>query len=140
MTFGAPLAPVRFPAIDRPSAGFVTRFERALRSGAEDALGAPFRLSLSGLVEASFADCLASIGPTSQHIVVSINGGHALLSVPDAVLPLLVEFAYGGDGSEAAPASDVPTRLAIRKWLRWHCPALKRPCSARRTCLPKLSP
>ena len=114
MTFGAPLAPVIFPAIDRPSAGFVTRFERALRGGLDDALGEPFCLSLSGVVEAPFADCLASMGPTAQHIVVSVNGAHALITIPDAVLPMLIEFAYGGDGSEAAAATLAPTRLAAR--------------------------
>jgi flagellar motor switch protein FliM len=100
MTFGAPLAPVVFPATDRPSSGFVTRFERALRT--TNLAGAPFSLALTGVVEAPFGDCLASMGPTAQHIVVSIGGAHGLISVPDAVLPMLIEFAYGGDGSEAA--------------------------------------
>ncbi len=114
MTYGAPLAPIAFPATDRPSAGFVTRFERALRTGHDDALGAPFSLALSGLVEAPFADCLASMGPTTQHLVVAIGGAHALISIPDAVLPSIIEFAYGGDGSEAAALAFAPTRLAAR--------------------------
>jgi flagellar motor switch protein FliM len=112
MTFGAPLAPVAFPATDRPSAGFVTRFERALRACAF--AGQPFSVALSGLVEAPFADCIASMGPTAQHIVMSIDGSHALISIPDVVLPMLIEFAFGGDGSEAASAESGQTLLAMR--------------------------
>lgn len=111
MTIGAPLAPMIFPATDRPSAGFVTRFERALR--ANEFSGAPFSLAFSGLVEAPFGDYIASIGPTSQHIVLSVGQAHALISIPDAVLPMLIEHAYGGDGSETVPASP-PTLLATR--------------------------
>ena len=111
MTFGAPLAPMIFPATDRPSAGFVTRFERALRT--IDFSDTPFALAFSGLVEAPFADCILSMGPTTQHIVVSVSQAHALISIPDAVLPLLIEHAYGGDGSENQPAL-APTPLATR--------------------------
>ena len=111
MTLGAPLAPMAFPATDRPSAGFITRFERALRSTTLP--GAPFSLVFSGLVEAPFADCVASMSPTSQHIVLSVGGAHALVSIPDAVLPLLIEYAYGGDGSEAMHAA-APSLLATR--------------------------
>jgi flagellar motor switch protein FliM len=114
MMFGAPLAPVVFPATDRPSAGFVTRFERALRATPEDALGASFSIVLGGCVEAEFADCLASMGPVSRYIVVSVGGTHGLIGVPDAVLHALVEHAYGGDGSEPAPSTPSPTRLAAR--------------------------
>ena len=114
MTNRAPFAPLTFPAANQPSAGFVTRFERTLRTSPDDTLGAPFSLTLSGLVEAPFADCLASMGPTTQHIVVAIGGAHALISIPDAVLPLLIEFAYGGDGSEAAVLALRPSRLAAR--------------------------
>ncbi len=111
MTLGAPLAPMVFPATDRPSAGFVTRFERALR--AAELPNAPFSLAFSGLVEAPFADCIASMGPTSQHIVLSVAQTHALVSIPDAVLPLLIEHAYGGDGSEVGSAV-APSILATR--------------------------
>ena len=112
MTFGAPLAPVSFPATDRPSSGFVTRFERALH--AIDLADTPFSLAFSGLVEAPFADCLASLGPTSQHIVLYVGHAHALVSIPDATLPMLIEFAYGGDGSEVLPVPNAPTNLATR--------------------------
>lgn len=111
MTFGAPLAPMVFPATDRPSAGFVTRFERALRTAALS--DAPFSLAFSGLVEAPFGDCIASMGPTSQHIVLSVGRAHALVSIPDAVQPLLIEYAYGGDGSEVG-SSMPPSLLATR--------------------------
>jgi flagellar motor switch protein FliM len=112
--FGAPLAPVVFPATDRPSAGFVTRFERAMRAMPDDVLGPPLAVALSGCVEAEFADCLASMGPVSRYIVVAVGGAHGLVGVPDAVLHALVEHAYGGDGSEPAPATSAPTRLAAR--------------------------
>ena len=111
---GAPLAPVVFPATDRPSAGFVTQFERALRAVPDDSLGLPFTISLGGCVEAEFADCLASMGPVSRYIVVSVGGVHGLIGLPDAVLHALVEHAYGGDGSEPAPTPPAPTRLAAR--------------------------
>ena len=111
---GAPLAPVVFPATDRPSTGFVTRFERALRVVPDDVLGAPFSIRLGGCVEAAFADCLASMGPVSSYIVVSVNGAHGLIGIPDAVLHAVVEHAYGGDGSEPAPVTPAPTRLAAR--------------------------
>ena len=111
MTLGAPLAPMAFPATDRPSTGFVTRFERALR--AIDFADAPFSLTFSGLVEAPFGDCIASMGPTSRHVVLSIGDAHALVSIPDAVLPLLIEYAYGGDGSEAGSGT-TPSLLATR--------------------------
>ena len=111
---GAPLAPVVFPATDRPSTGFVTRFERALQAVPDDALGALFSIKHSGCVEAEFADCLVSMGPVSRYIVASVNGMHGLIGVPDAVLHALVEHAYGGDGSEPAPATPAPTRLAAR--------------------------
>lgn len=111
MTFGAPLAPVIFQATDRPSAGFMNRFERALR--VVDFSGAPFSLLFGGIVEASFADCIVSMGPTSHHVVLAIGPTHALVSVPDAVLPMLIEYAYGGDGSEFAPP-DTPSLLATR--------------------------
>jgi flagellar motor switch protein FliM len=112
--FGAPLAPVSFPATDRPSAGFVTRFERALRAIPDDALGSPLSLALSGCVEEAFDACLASMGPTSRHVVVSVGGVHGLIGIPDAVLHAMIEFAYGGDGSESASSSLAPTRLATR--------------------------
>ncbi len=112
--FGAPLAPVVFPATDRPSAGFVTRFERALRVVPADALGGSFTITLGGCVEAEFADCLASMGTVSRYIVVSVGGTHGLIGIPDEVLHALVEHAYGGDGSEPAPATSAPTRLAVR--------------------------
>jgi flagellar motor switch protein FliM len=112
--FGAPLAPVVFPATDRPSAGFVTRFERTLRTAPDEMLGAPFTVALGGCVEAPFVDCLASLGPTTQHIVVSVGGAHGLIGIPDAVLHAMVEHAYGGDGSEPAPSTPAPTRLAAR--------------------------
>lgn len=111
MTLGAPLAPMVFPATDRPSAGFVTRFERAMR--AIEFLNSPFSLAFSGLVEAPFGDCIASMGATSQHIVLSVGQAHALVSIPDAVLPLLIEYAYGGDGSEELPET-APSLLATR--------------------------
>lgn len=111
---GAPLAPLAFPATDRPSAGFVTRFERALRAVPDDALGPSMSLGLSGCVEEAFDACLASMGPTSRHIVVSLDGVHGLIGIPDAVLHALVEFAYGGDGSEPTPLPPTPTRLAAR--------------------------
>jgi Type III flagellar switch regulator (C-ring) FliN C-term len=111
---GAPLAPMTFPPTDRPSAGFVTRFERSLRAVPDDALGVPLSLALSGCVEEAFDACLASMGPTSRHIVVSVGGVHGLIGIPDAVLHALVEFAYGGDGSEPAPLPAMPTRLAAR--------------------------
>jgi flagellar motor switch protein FliM len=114
MTFGAPLAPVAFPAIDRPSANFVARFERSLRGVPDDALGVPVTLALGGVVEAPFVDCLASLGPVSQYAVLSVGGMHGLLGIPDAVQHSLVEFAYGGDGSEGLGATVVPTRLGTR--------------------------
>jgi flagellar motor switch protein FliM len=114
MMFGAPLAPVIFPATDRPSAGFVTRFERALRAVPEDTLGGSFSIRLDGCVEAAFADCLASMGPVSSYVVVSVNGTHGLIGIPDAILNAFVEYAYGGDGSEPAPDTATPTRLAAR--------------------------
>ncbi len=112
--FGAPLAPVVFPATDRPSASFVTRFERALRAVPAEIPGMPLTLALGGCVEAPFADCLASLGATSQYIVVSVSGTHGLIGIPDAVLHNMVEFAYGGDGSEPAPMTLAPTRLSAR--------------------------
>ncbi len=111
---GYTLAAVTFPATDRPSAGFVTRCERALRSVPDDALGTPLSMVLSGCFEAAFGDCLASVGPTSRHVVVSVGGIHGLIGIPDAVRHALIEFAYGGDGSEAASAPLAPTRLADR--------------------------
>lgn len=111
---GAPLAPVRFPAINRPSAGFVTRFERALRAVPDDALGAPLSLVLSGCIEEAFDACLASMGPTSRHVVISVGGINGLIGIPDAVLHAMIEFAYGGDGSEPAPLPTAPTRLGAR--------------------------
>jgi flagellar motor switch protein FliM len=114
MISGVPLARMVFPVTDQPSARFVTRFERALRALPDDSLGQPWSLALEGCVEAPFADCLASMGPTSRHVVVSVNGMNGLIGIPDAVQHALVEFAYGGDGSEPAPAPPVPTRLAAR--------------------------
>ena len=114
MTFGAPLAPVAFPAIDRPSASFVARFERSLRAVPDDALGLPVKLSLGGVVEAPFADCLASLGAVSRYAVLSVGGMHGLLGMPDTVQQALVEFAYGGDGSEGLNTSTLPTRLGNR--------------------------
>jgi flagellar motor switch protein FliM len=114
MTFGAPLAPVAFPATDRPSSNFVARFERSLRGVPDDALGVPVTLSLGGIVEAPFADCLASLGTVSQYAVLSVGGTHGLIGIPDTVQHALVEFAYGGDGSEGLGATTVPTRLGTR--------------------------
>jgi flagellar motor switch protein FliM len=114
VTFGAPLAPVAFPAIDRPSANFVARFERSLRGVPDDALGVPVTLALGGVVEAPFADCIASLGTVSQYAVLSVGGMHGLLGIPDAVQHALVEFAYGGDGSEGLGSDVAPTRLGTR--------------------------
>jgi flagellar motor switch protein FliM len=114
MTFGAPLAPVAFPAIDRPSANFVARFERSLRTVPDDALGVPVTLALGGVVEAPFVDCLASLGTVSQYAVLSVGGMHGLLGIPDAVQHALIEFAYGGDGSEGLGSTPAPTRLGTR--------------------------
>lgn len=111
---GAPLAPLAFPATDRPSAGFVTRFERALRAVPDDVLGTPFSLVLGGCVEEQFVNCLASLGETSRHIVVSVNGIHGLIGIPDAVLNAIVEFAFGGDGSEPAAVVPPPSKLSAR--------------------------
>jgi flagellar motor switch protein FliM len=114
MTFGAPLAPVAFPATDRPSSNFVARFERGLRAVPDDALGVPVTLSLGGVVEAPFADCLASLGTVSQYAVLSVGGMHGLLGIPDDVQHALVEFAYGGNGSEGLGSGALPTRLGTR--------------------------
>jgi flagellar motor switch protein FliM len=111
---GAPLAPFVFPPTDRPSAGFVTRFERALRTVPEDALAAPFSLRLGGCVEAPLTDCLASMGQTSRYSVIAIGDARGLIVVPDALLHTLTEFAYGGDGSEPDPVLLVPTPLGMR--------------------------
>jgi flagellar motor switch protein FliM len=111
---GAPLAPMIFPATDRPSAGFVARLEKGLRAVPSTAVGAPTSFVLSGCVEEEFAACLASIGPTSRHVVVSVGGMHGLIGIPDAVLHALMEFAYGGDGSEPAPTPPALSRLAAR--------------------------
>ncbi len=111
---GTLLTTVAFPATERPSAGFMTRFERGLRAVADDALGAPLTLALDNIVEASFETCLEKLGTTTRHVVVAIDGVHALASIPDAVLHALIEVAYGGDNSEPAPAPATPTRLAAR--------------------------
>jgi flagellar motor switch protein FliM len=114
VTIGVSPATMIFPPTDRPSTGFVTRFERTLRAIPDDVLGAPWSLALSGCVEAAFGDCLASIQQTSRHIVISVAGMHGLVAIPDAVQEALVEFAFGGDGSEDVPTPPAPTRLAAR--------------------------
>lgn len=110
----APLAPFIFPATDRPSARFVARLERALRTVPDDVLGSPMSMQLSGCAEEQFATCVASMAATSRYIVVSVGGLHGLIGIPDAMLHALVEYGYGGDGSELAPATSAPTRLAAR--------------------------
>jgi Type III flagellar switch regulator (C-ring) FliN C-term len=100
MTFGAPPGRISFPAIDRPSALFLTRFERALRSLPDDMLGLPFSAVLGGCVEDGFAACIASLGAVSAFQIVDFGGHRGLIGIPDAVIDGITEFTCGGDGSE----------------------------------------
>jgi flagellar motor switch protein FliM len=113
VTLGAPPGRIAFPAIDRPSAAFVARVERSLRAVDGDSLGAPFSTSLGGCVEGDFASCVASLGPVSQFSVIAIGDRRGLIGIPDAVLDSMVEFACGGDGSEATGNERGVTALGL---------------------------
>ena len=114
MTYGAPLAPMRFPATDSPSAIFLTRFERALRALPDDMLGTPFSIGFASIAANDFATCIESIGAVSSYVVVALDGAHGLVAIPDAMIHPIAEFAYGGDSSDAAATSPAPTRLEAR--------------------------
>jgi Type III flagellar switch regulator (C-ring) FliN C-term len=111
MTLGAPPGRISFPAIDRPSALFLTRFERALRALPDDMLGLPFSAVLGGCVEDGFAACIASLGAVSVFQIVDFGGHRGLIGVPDAVIDGVTEFACGGDGSE--PSGDARGATAL---------------------------
>jgi flagellar motor switch protein FliM len=113
VTLGAPPGRIAFPAINRPSAAFVARFERSLRALENDALGAPFSMTLGGCVEGDFASCVASLGPVSQFAVVAIGDRQGLIGIPDTVLDGMVEFACGGDNSEATNNERGVTTLGL---------------------------
>lgn len=102
MTFGAPPGRISFPAVHRPSAIFLTRFERGLRALPDDMLGLPFSAALGGCVEDNFTACIASLGPVSAFQVIDFGGHRGLIGIPDTVIDGLIEFACGGDGSEAS--------------------------------------
>ena len=111
MTFEAPLFPMRFPAADSPSTAFVTRIERGLRAVDGDVLGAPFVIEFGALAANNFAACMNTIGDISSYVVVALDGAHGLVGIPDAMIHPITEFAFGGDGSDAAANSLAPTRL-----------------------------
>jgi flagellar motor switch protein FliM len=111
---GAPPGRISFPAIDRPSAGFLARFERALRAVPGDMLGAPVSATLGGCIEDDLANCVASLGPVSRFGVVTIGEARGLIGIPDAVVDRLIEYAYGGDGSEATAFERGLTPLGFR--------------------------
>ena len=74
MTFGAPLAPVIFPAIDRPSAGFVTRFEydaNQNRTAVIDPLGFTNRTMFN-----NSGDPVAQIDPLLLPVLWELNPRH----------------------------------------------------------------
>jgi flagellar motor switch protein FliM len=113
VTLGAPPGRIAFPAIDRPSTAFVARLERSLRALDDDSLGAPFSMTLGGCVEDDFASCVASLGPVSQFVAIAIGDRRGLIGIPDAVLDRMVEFACGGDGSEATDNERGVTSLGL---------------------------
>ena len=92
---------------------FVARTERALRAIDRDMLGAPFSVMLGGCVEDSFVNCIASLGAVTQFSVVQIGAHCGLIGIPDMVIDKLVEFALGGDGSEAGDDARGPTALGL---------------------------
>ncbi len=117
--FGAPPVPAMFPATDRPSSAFIERMTRTLRSMPDDVLGPTFSLTSNGCHEDIFETCLSSLGPTSHYAVVSVAGVYGLIGIPDAVLQSMVEFAYGGNGSEATFVIATPSRLSVRYGYRF---------------------
>lgn len=108
MTFGAPLARLQFPAVDRPSAMFIARFERTLRTLSTDALGPPFAAAFAGAVEGDVASCLASLGSVARYGRVAFGDVCGMIAIPDTLLNDLIACAFGGDETGHADARATP--------------------------------
>jgi flagellar motor switch protein FliM len=108
-----PPGPIKFPAIDRPSKMFLKQFERAMSCIGTDAIDAPFKVELAGCVEDNFANCVASLGVVSRFHIFTLGEARGVIAIPDCLAGELVEFAYGGDGSEALADGRALTALEI---------------------------
>jgi Type III flagellar switch regulator (C-ring) FliN C-term len=113
VTLGSPLARMTFPATDRPSSGFIDKFDRALRMLPDDVLPPPFSLSLEGRVEDEAGACVSSLGPVTRFTTMAFAGSRALVGIPDTVVDAIAEFAFGGDGSDAMDSGRQVTAIGL---------------------------